>query len=372
MEVPRDHHPGPILVVEPYLGGSHQAWVDGVIAHSGLDVVVVSHPARWWTWRMRGSAVTLAEACRSLEEAPAAVVATDMVDLASFRTFARDVVGDVPVGLYMHETQLTYPASPQMTPDLSYAFINWTSALAADVVWFNSRYHLDAFFTELPRLLRRFPDHTHEHLIGEVRARSEVLEVGVDLSWVRPSTAREGPLRLVWNHRWEHDKDPAAFAAAVDLLAADGHDFQLVVCGDRFGTEPSDLDGLAERHPDRIVHVGHADRGVYRDLLSSSDVVVSTARQEFFGIAVVEAVAAGCMPVLPDRLSYPDLIPESFHEDCLYPDDGLVERLRWALAHPAQVRAIGSALAPEMTRWGWDAMGPRYRKALGRLQERVT
>jgi len=41
--------------------------------------------------------------------------------------------------------------------------------------------------------------------------------------------------------------------------------------------------------------------------------VLSTARHEFFGIAVVEALLAGCLPWLPDRLSYPELLPPALH-----------------------------------------------------------
>ena len=43
-------------------------------------------------------------------------------------------------------------------------------------------------------------------------------------------------------------------------------------------------------------------------MLQSMDVVISTAEHEFFGIAVCEAVWAGAVPVLPRRLSYPELV----------------------------------------------------------------
>jgi hypothetical protein len=59
--------------------------------------------------------------------------------------------------------------------------------------------------------------------------------------------------------------------------------------------------------------------------------VVSTAIQEFFGIAVVAAIYCRCFPVLPRRLAYPEVTPEASHEACLYDDfQGLVDRLRWA------------------------------------------
>jgi glycosyltransferase involved in cell wall biosynthesis len=51
-----------------------------------------------------------------------------------------------------------------------------------------------------------------------------------------------------------------------------------------------------------------ADREDYRAALAACDVVVSTAAHEFFGISVVEAVAAGAFPVVPDRLAYPEVL----------------------------------------------------------------
>ena len=45
-----------VLLVEPYYGGSHKAWADGYGAHSAYEVTLVSHPARFWKWRMQGGA----------------------------------------------------------------------------------------------------------------------------------------------------------------------------------------------------------------------------------------------------------------------------------------------------------------------------
>lgn len=359
---------GSVLIVEPYFGGSHRAWAEGLSRHLDAPVEILSLPARWWKWRMRGAAVTLAGRCADLATRPAVVLASDMLDLAAFCTLARPYLGDLPAALYFHESQFTYPDSPQMEADLGYAFINWLSALAADRVFFNSPYHRDVFLAEAPKLLRHFPDFTHEHLVGEVAGRCEVLEMGVDLSWLPArSPDRNGPVRLIWNHRWEHDKDPVAFFAAVDSLAEEGHPFEVVVCGENFRQEPAEFTAAARRHPDRIVHMGHLPVDEYRRHLLEADVVVSTARQEFFGIAVVEGVAAGCLPVVPDRLSYPGLIPEPWHGESLYPPGGLVERLRWAVTNPDEVRRRGRDLAPEMQRYGWEQLAPRYDKALSEL-----
>jgi glycosyltransferase involved in cell wall biosynthesis len=357
-----------VLVVEPYFGGSHRVWAEGIRDHVGLPVELLTLPARWWKWRMRGAAVTLAERCADLRSRPEVVVVSDMLDVAAFRTFARPHLGDVPLALYFHETQLTYPDSPQMAPDLHFAFTNWMSALAADRVFFNSTYHYDVFFAEIGKLLRHFPDFTHEHLVDRVRDKSEVLEVGVDLSWIpRDMPRRAGPVRIIWNHRWEHDKDPVAFFDAVDRLAAEGGEFEVVVCGENFRQQPDEFAEAARRHPDRIVHMGYLETDDYRRHLLAADVVVSTALQEFFGVSVVEAMAAGSFPVLPRRLSYPELVPAAFRDLCLYGPGELIERLRWVISHPDEAREIGRRIAPEMKRYSWDEMASRYRRALESL-----
>ncbi|HUG07858.1 MAG TPA: DUF3524 domain-containing protein [Acidimicrobiia bacterium] len=164
---------------------------------------MLMHTGRSWKWRMRGSALTLVRSLIALDDwKPDIVVVSDMTDLAQFRTFARPYIGDRPTVLYFHESQLTYPSQAGVPVDLSYALTNWLSAAAADRVLFNSGYHLQVFFEALPALLDRFPDPTHGHLTQVVREKSEILPVGVDLSWVDDRPAATGPPRILWNHRW--------------------------------------------------------------------------------------------------------------------------------------------------------------------------
>jgi len=56
----------------------------------------------------------------------------------------------------------------------------------------------------------------------------------------------------------------------------------------------------------------------YYELLGSARVAVSTARQETWGIAMQEAAALGCYPVVPRALSYSEVFAGS---DTLYTDD---------------------------------------------------
>jgi hypothetical protein len=69
--------------------------------------------------------------------------------------------------------------------------------------------------------------------------------------------------------------------------------------------------------------------------------------------------------VLPRRLAYPELIPQPYHEVCLYEDfEGLVERLRWALTHPERASTLAAELRPTVAYFDWAEMGPRYDRAM--------
>ena len=352
-----------LCLIEPYYTGSHKAWADGYRARSRHVVQQLTLPGRFWKWRMQGGAVTLARQAQALRDRPDMLLATDMLNLPVFLTLAGPALADLPVALYFHENQLTYPLQPGEKRDLHYGFINVVSALRADAVFFNSDYHLGEFFDELPRLLKHFPDFTELWAVEALRKKSEVLPLGLDLAALdrhRPDKrASERPL-ILWNHRWEYDKDPEAFFRAVYALADEGLDFGLVLLGESFRNQPAEFLEARGRLPDRIVQFGYAeDPAAYARLLWQSDIVVSTALHEFFGAAIVEACYCGCFPILPRRLSYPELIPAERHADCLYDDDrGLLDRLRAAVLEKDRVRAFSLRLA--MGCFDWGQMAPGY------------
>jgi glycosyltransferase involved in cell wall biosynthesis len=173
------------------------------------------------------------------------------------------------------------------------------------------------------------------------------------------------PPLILWNQRWEYDKDPETFFRALYALADEGVNFRVALAGKSYRESAPEFEAARERLGPRVVHFGHADEARYGALLRQADVVVSTALHEFFGVAVVEAIYCGCFPVLPRRLSYPELVPQPYHEACLYEDrEGLLTRLRWALVHPDQARALAAQLRSAVARFDWAEMGPRYDEAM--------
>lgn len=358
-----------ILLVEPYYGGSHRAWADGLVDHSVHDIGLITHEDQFWRWRMRGGAVTLAEAIRTDVAAhglPDVVLVSDMVDLAALLGLLRRDLPEIPVVLYLHENQLVHPLGPDQRFDEGLALRNWVGLVAADAVWFNSHFHRDAFFAALPELLGRPADQRHLHLIEDVAATSSVLPVGVDVVDLarRPRPGADGPPLVVWNQRWDHDKNPKVVFRMLVRLAADDVDFRLAIAGANSRIDPREFAWVRSELGDRVVHVGALERADYLDLLARGDVHVSAADHEFFGIAAVEAAAAGCVPVWPDRQSYPELIPERFHADVLYGEGELGSALRRALVHTEAVRSSLAGLPDSLMRFDWSVVAPQYDRAL--------
>ncbi len=360
-----------IALVEPYFGGSHRAWADGYVANSANDVTLVTHEARFWKWRMHGAHLTLAEqVAETFGNPPDVVMASSMMDVASFAGAARHSIGDAPIAVYFHESQFSYPLSPLDRPDLTYPMANWSSAAVADLAIFNSEFHRSLFFDEAERFLRQFPDRRHGHLVSKVQDRSIALPVGVDLQRIDPSPGHstDGPALILWNQRWEHDKRPDEFVRLIEALVATDLDFEVAAAGEQFVSAPESFDRLPGLLGDRLVAFGFLPDDEYVDLLRCADIVVSTAEHEFFGIAIVEAMAAGAFPVLPDRLVYPERIPEAHHVRCLYEDfDEMVARVRWAIENPSGASAIGQTLAKGVAQFDWSVVAPQYDRALSLL-----
>lgn len=349
-----------VLLIEPYYGGSHRAWVDGYHQHTHHDIALLTLPAQFWKWRMQGGAVTLARMVHEQNLRPDVILASDMFNLATFRALTHTL--NCPILMYFHETQLTYPQNSRQKHGWQYGFVNYISALAADAVYFNSRYHRDAFFAILPNMLKHFGDYNELETVNALRRKSDVLSLGLDLkrydAFAAPSRSDEPPI-ILWNHRWEEEKDPDALFHALYRLADEGIAFRVAITGENFRRQPMEFEAARDRLGDRVIQYGFMpDFARYARLLWQADYVVSTANQDFFGGAVAEAIYCGCVPVLPNRLNYPDLLPESAHEACLYPHSALYWRLRSFLTGETTVDT--SPLRQYIAQFDWTYMAPIY------------
>lgn len=366
-----------ITLIEPFFTGSHAAWATGYARHSNHTVDILSLSGHFWKWRMHGGAVTLARKFLASDVLPDLLLVTDMLDLTTFLALTRRKTAHIPVALYFHENQICYPWSPTdrdilQKRDHHYGFINYCSALAADAVVFNSAYHYNAFFRELPPFLKQFPPPHEEGTADIIRTKSSVLHLGLDLQKfdyaethrTHDADMNQVPL-ILWNHRWEYDKNPEEFFRALFLLDEQGLDFRVAILGKCFGQHPPIFRTTRERLREKIVHYGYVeDFAHYAQWLQGSDIVPVTSHQEFFGASLVEAVYCGGYPILPTRLTYPELIPYETHPDLFYETfQELVEKLTGALHGIGKIREQSFRHCVE--RYSWQHMAPEYDRVFG-------
>ena len=293
-----------IGILEPYYGGSHATFVDTLGERSRHRVRVVTLPARKWKWRMRGAAIWFTREDNAWvggrDGQPVEVIlANDMLSVADLRALLPATFREVPIACYFHENQLTYPLPDERDRDYQYGMTNITSGLAADAVWFNSRFHREDFLAAADRLLARMPDHVPPGTVEAIRQKSAVLPPPVSVGGLdRPTAGHRGrEITILWSHRWEYDKNPGPFFEALLRLDKAGYAFSLVLVGEQFRTAPPVFATAWDRLQTRIVHAGYLpSRREYLSMLSRCDLVVSTAIQENFGIAIVEAMSAGTQP----------------------------------------------------------------------------
>ncbi|MBZ0113389.1 MAG: DUF3524 domain-containing protein [Thermoanaerobaculia bacterium] len=353
------------LLLEPYYGGSHRYLTDALIERLPVDFELLSMPPRKWKWRMRGAALHFARQLQAREEelqdkGPfAGLFVTSLMDVAALRGLLPASLRGVPVVVYCHENQLRYPVQVEDKRDYHYAWTNLQSLMAADRIRWNSAYNRDSFLEELPKFLRRLPDARPRGLVGSIKERSKVLPVPLDLGSAheaktraerRRGQQRRGPCRLVWNHRWEHDKGPRVFFKALRQLVDQEVDFEVAVLGQAFQRQPIVFDQARDWLGSRVVRWGFVEsREEYLDVLAESDFVVSTALHEFQGLAVLEAAACGAIPLVPDALAYPEIWPE----ELLYERGGLATALRQRISHLDSWRQRTYSSVAEA--FDWDA-----------------
>lgn len=367
-----------IILIEPFYAGSHKLWADGLAKHSQHEFKLFTLEGRHWKWRMHGGAVSLAKSLNdSIQHSPDAlpdrILVTSMTDLTVFKSLLHPVFAHTPIIYYFHENQLVYPWSPDdpdilLKRDRHYAFIHVTSALAADEVWFNSEVHRQQFLAAIDPFLTAFPDHQLRETTSEIASKARVMHLGLELEALTQydsisdstiSALAGTPPTILWNHRWEYDKNPEEFFEALFTLAGRMVDFELVVTGESYTKSPPIFAEAREKLQRQIVHFGYCEsREEYAQWLHRCDFLPVTSRQDFFGISVVEAMACGVTPLLPDDLAYRDHVDE---EHYFYSRGSFSERLFDLVSKGKPPKRF--LHSHKMLRYDWKNMAVQYDRA---------
>ena len=134
--------------------------------------------------------------------------------------------------------------------------------------------------------------------------------------------------------------------------------------------EPPGLTHFKETLGSRLVHAGWCPKPLYLEWLHRAKLTISTARHEFFGIAMLEAAAHGIFPLLPRALSYPEVIPCELFADCYYDDaSDLVNKAVKVLAAPPGSGPGGRSLQEAAYRFDWRTVACTYDDGLGSVHK---
>ncbi|KAM8749221.1 tRNA-queuosine alpha-mannosyltransferase isoform 2-T2 [Acanthopagrus schlegelii] len=408
-----------VLLVEAFYGGSHKQLID--LLQENISCSVCTLPAKKWHWRARTAALHFSQTIPTCPS-HRVLFCSSVLNLCELVALRPDLARLKKV-LYFHENQLVYPVRKDQERDFQYGYNQILSCLVSDVVVFNSAFNMDSFLSSISSFMKKIPDHRPRDLDQLIRPKCVVLYYPVqfpDVSRLLPehklvrrshvddiitpqdeqeaprllsspdesltvsceqqdphqtTTAEprtdprpvsEGdpedqrrPLHIVWPHR-EHDKDPELFFSTLIKLKERRLDFHLSVLGETF-TDPPEIFPEARRLLDRhILNWGFLpSKDDYLKVLCEADVVVSTAKHEFFGVAMLEAVHCGCYPLCPKALVYPEIFPAEY----LYSTpEQLCKRLQSLCRRPDVARR--HVVKVDTSSFSWSSLKERYETLL--------
>ncbi len=367
-----------VLLLLAYAAASHRHWRSRLQQmFPEFEWTCLSLPPRHFNWTIRGNSLLWGFGQQSaLQQHFDLLVATSMVDLSSLRGFV-PALATIPTLVYFHENQFSYPAGTQRETNVEPQLVPLYAALCADRIVFNSNYNRSTFLLGAQNLFKRLPDTIPEQVTAHLD-KSCVVPVPVSAARLQPTHPKPQSkyLEVVWNHRWEYDKGVDLLLELCRQIEEHGYPVRLHIAGEQFRSQPTEfqqIDTLLASHASQLqLDRGQfgfiADQSSYASLLVSCDVVLSTARHDFQGLAVQEACMHGCTPLAPADLAYPEYLRQEF----LYQATEALEAtataicvhlLRWH----AKLAEGESLPQPDLSAYSMEALRPRYANLFAEL-----
>ncbi|XP_048576892.1 glycosyltransferase-like domain-containing protein 1 isoform X2 [Nematostella vectensis] len=340
-----------ILLIEPFCGGSHRQLME-ILGSQVCGTVHYCLSAKKWHWRMRTGALYFSQNIPK-NSRYRILFASSVLNLSELIALRPDLAALRKI-IYFHENQLVYPVRKQQERDFQYGYNQILSCLVADVVVFNSLFNMTSFLNNIDSFLKLMPDHRPNGIYDQIKPKCQV--VYFPLQYLDISK-----LELENQNPREHDKDPELFFQTLFHLIEEGLSFNVSVLGEGFSQTPDVFHKARPLLGERVLHWGYQEsRSKYLEILKDADVAVSTAKHEFFGVAMLEAVQCGCYPLCPKDLVYPEIYPEQY----LYSTPGqLAKRLRYLCKNPGFARHHKTVI--NLEKFTWDVVKQSYMDLLG-------
>ncbi|CAL8126300.1 unnamed protein product [Orchesella dallaii] len=361
-----------VLLIEPFYCGSHKVLIDILNDElRGIDDVEVTRmtlPGKKWHWRARTSALFFFQNIPKIKNLKC-LFTSCVLPLHELLGLRPDLQSCKKV-VYFHENQLIYPVRKAKERDFQYGYNQIMTCLAADLILFNSNFNRESFLQNIKKFFKLQPNYRPTDLREEIENKCQVLYFPIKLTYnpsVQPETNPDSNvLQIVWPHRWEFDKNPEMFFRVIYTLVDKGKtNFRLNVLGESFTGNPPVFEEARIKLLSFIKNFGYiSEKAQYYRILHGSDIVISTADHEFFGVSMLEGVEYQCFPLAPNNLVYPEIFA---FEKCLYKsEEDLVNKLESYIDNPSVFAADKAQFFDQfsMQRFDLETLRPKYIDAI--------
>lgn len=316
-----------ILALEPFYGGVRRVMMESLIHVSRHRWTLLRLPPRRIERRLSAAAHWFAELLQRHSVGHFDLLfVSEALNLADLYRLMPELLRK-PSVVYFHSNQLPDAnATGQMPLDL----VNLNSAAAATEIWLNSLYHLRTFLARAAALVRRIPELSARNPIGDITAKARIMLPPIDQSLVRALSAHSVVAREKRTLVLETtDADFELLNRAFGTLRRRGEVFKVLGIGDaREFDEAVDVTPIPERDPEAQARA-----------MCRAGVYLSARPGAPCDHQAVQALAAGCWPLLPQVGAFRELLPDLLHAACLYETsaDVLSSRLQdlWHLERPS-------------------------------------
>lgn len=207
------------------------------------------------------------------------------------------------------------------------------------------------------------------------RGRLEVIENGVNVSKFR-GRASNGPAPvMIYFGRWSENKEIPRAIELLGRLRAREPEWRLIVAGREFDLDLAELRAIVAAHGqdgavDLVPNPGDAELA---ELIGRASYFVCLSRHEGFGLAAIEALSAGLIPVVSDIPPFSSLVVRS-GLGMLVTADAEEAVTTWLFASRQEGDAAWSAKRERATgfadAYDWQQVAGRYLQVYDELEKR--